>query len=62
MDQKKQEPDARDSTVRTLYLTPRGRGVPPLTDAEITALRQLLVDAEAIKEACPVAKRALSKR
>jgi hypothetical protein len=62
MEQKKPEQGARDSSVRKLYIAPRAREVPPLTDAEILALRQLLIDAETIKDVCPVAKRALSPR
>lgn len=62
MPNKKQGDDARESKVRTLYLTPKGRSVPPLTDAEITALRDLLVKAEQIAEGCPVARRVFSKR
>lgn len=62
MEGKKPEEAARDGTVRALHIAPRVRSVPPLTDAEILALRKLLIDAEAIKESCPVAKRALSDR
>jgi hypothetical protein len=62
MEGKKPEEVFRDSTVRVLHVAPRVRAVPPLTDAEILALRKLLVDAETIKESCPVARRALSDR
>lgn len=60
--EKKPEQAATDSTVRALFIAPRVRQVPPLTDAEILALRALLVKAETIGEQCPIAKRVLSKR
>lgn len=62
MGRKEQGPGSEDASVRVLHIMPRSRGVPPLTDGEILALRKLLVDAEAIKEGCPVARRILSER
>ena len=61
MDHKKPEAPP-DGNVRPLYPVPRARRVAPLTDAEITKLRQLLVDFEAVATGCPIAKRELSKR
>lgn len=62
METKKPEGGAKEGSVRTLLLAPRARSVPPLTDAEILALRALLVNAEHIAESCPIARRVMSKR
>lgn len=62
MENKKLEPGPKDNAVRKLHMTPRARSVPPLTDAEILALRALLINAELIADTCPIAKRALSSR
>lgn len=61
METKKPEKSAKDS-VRALRIAPGGRAVPPLTDAEIIALRELLETAQKIAEGCPIAQRILSKR
>lgn len=45
-----------------LRVVPSRREVPPLTDGEILALRRMLVNAEAVAEGCPVARRILSER
>jgi hypothetical protein len=60
MEQTKQEQDA--SNVKPLYIAPRARGVPPLTDKEILQLRELLKKADVIAATCPIAQRALSTR
>jgi hypothetical protein len=60
MEEKKQE--AASDNVRPLKLAPRVRDVPPLSDKEILALRELLKKADVIATACPIAQRALSKR
>lgn len=62
MDRKSQGKGSDEGGVRTLYAIPRAREVPPLTDGEILALRRLLIDAERIKDMCPIAQRALSER
>lgn len=41
--------------------TPRTRRVPPMTDAEILEMRQMLVEFRKIKQNCPLAQRALSE-
>ena len=61
MDRKKPE-QPPSAEVRALFPIPRVRSVAPLTDAEITKLRQLLIDFEAVATGCPIAKRELSKR
>lgn len=51
-----------DKPPSLLRVIASNRAVPPLTQAEVLALRKMLVDFEAIKASCPIAKRALSER
>lgn len=60
MEQEKPPPQ-NEATVRALKIVTR-RGVSPLTDAEIVALRRMLAEFGKIKEGCPIARRTLSDR
>lgn len=62
-DQQNKPQEARDQDkVTHIFAAPRYRNVPHLTDDEITKLRRLLQDFDAVAVACPIASRALSKR
>ena len=55
------EPAEESNVTPFRHLVPRTRRVPPMTDEEIIAFRQLRAEFEAIKKSCPLAQRALSK-
>lgn len=55
-------PEAAPGNVTHLFAAPRYRRVPHLTDEEVSRLRQLLKDFDAVAATCPIAASALSKR